>query len=294
MFLAISNNPVVSADTAPSCAPISKREPSASNGRSSQTGVLIVNADDWGRDVETTDRILECVRLGAVSSASAMVFMEDSERAAALARERGVDVGLHLNFTTPFSTPLAIGRLTEHHGRVSGFLLRNRLSQVVYHPRLASSFEYLVAAQVEEFRRAYGAEPDRIDGHHHMHLCANVLVGELMPAGTLVRRNFSFVPGEKSWMNRFYRKSVDRLLKRRHRLVDYLFSLAPVEPLDRLRRIVSLARHAVVELETHPANTDEYQILTSGKVFEQLADLQVAPGFAACVQKRATSSQSLL
>jgi chitin disaccharide deacetylase len=196
-----------------------------------------------------------------------MVFMEDSERAAALALERAVNVGLHLNFTTPFSSRAATGRLTEHHGRVSGFLLRNRLSQVVYHPRLASSFEYLVAAQVEEFRRIYGAAPDRVDGHHHMHLCANVLLGELLPAGTLVRRNVSFMPGEKGWINRLYRKLVDRLLKRRHRLVDYLFSLAPVEPPDRLRRIVSLAQHAIVELETHPANPDEYRFLTSGEAF---------------------------
>jgi hypothetical protein len=210
-----------------------------------------------------------------------MVFMEDSERAATLARERKVNVGLHLNFTTPFSTPVPIGRLAEHHARVSGFLLRNRLSQVVYHPRLANSFEYLVATQVGEFRRIYGAEPDRIDGHHHMHLCANVLLGELMPARTLVRRNFSFVPGEKSWVNRFYRKSVDRLLKRRHWLVDYLFSLTPVEPPDRLRRIVSLARHAVVELETHPVNPDEYRFLTSGEIFSKLGDLRPSSRFGA-------------
>src|SRR4029077_20103780 len=64
------------------------------------TGVLIINADDWGRSQETTDRIAECVAHGAVSSVSAMVFMEDSERSAVIARERGIDAGLHLNFTT--------------------------------------------------------------------------------------------------------------------------------------------------------------------------------------------------
>jgi hypothetical protein len=264
-----------------SCTPVSNRRSSALDGGSSPAGVLIVNADDWGRNAETTDRILECTRLSAVSSASAMVFMEDSERAATLAREQTVDVGLHLNFTTPFSAPLVAGRLGEHQARVSGFLLRNRLSQVLYHPGLASSFEYMVAAQVEEFRRIYGAEPDRIDGHHHMHLCANVLLGELMPAGTLVRRNFSFAPGEKSWLNRFYRKSVDRLLQRRHSLVDYLFSLMPVEPTDRLQRIVSMARHAVVELETHPVNPDEYRFLTSYEMFRKLEGLRPSSRFGA-------------
>ena len=60
-------------------------------GEAPHAGRLIVNADDWGRDPRTTGRILDCALRGAVSSVSAMVFMEDSERAATLARERGID-----------------------------------------------------------------------------------------------------------------------------------------------------------------------------------------------------------
>ncbi len=249
------------------------------DGKSSQSGVLVVNADDWGRDPSTTDRILECIQSRAVSSASGMVFMEDSERAAALACEHRVDVGLHLNFTTSLTASRATISIKKHHARVSSFLLRNRLSQVVFHPGLANSFKYLVETQIEEFHRIYGAEPDRIDGHHHMHLCANVLLAELMPAGTLVRRNFSFAPGEKGWINRYYRNSVDRRLKRRHRLVDHLFSLAPLEPSGRLQRIFSFAQYAVVELETHPVNPDEYRFLTSGEMLTKLTDMPVASGF---------------
>src|SRR5213594_3601887 len=75
----------------------------ACGGGAPSVGLLILNADDWGRDRGTTGRILDCALRGAVSSVSAMVFMEDSERAAAIARERGIDAGLHLNFTTSFS-----------------------------------------------------------------------------------------------------------------------------------------------------------------------------------------------
>jgi chitin disaccharide deacetylase len=292
--LSISNILGASADTASALDPASMGTSVGSSDRSSRAGVLIVNADDWGRDSATTDRILECVLRGAVSSASGMVFMEDSERAAALARERGVDVGLHLNFTARFSASGCSSRLAEHQQRLYHYLRPNRLAQVVFHPGLTGSFRYVVAAQLEEFRRLYGAEPDRLDGHHHMHLCANVLLAELMPAGTLVRRNFSFARGQKSWINRFYRQSVDKRLKRRYRLVDYLFSLAPVEPADRLQRIVSLARHAVVELETHPVNPEEYRFLTSGEIFQQLGDLQVAPGFAASVRMRTISCPTAL
>ena len=45
-------------------------------------GCLIINADDWGRDDRTTNRILEYFQRRVLSSASGMVFMEDSERAA--------------------------------------------------------------------------------------------------------------------------------------------------------------------------------------------------------------------
>jgi hypothetical protein len=251
--------------------------------------VVIVNADDWGRNADITDRSLDCVQREAVSSVSAMMFMEDSERAALLAREYGVDAGLHLNFTTPFTSRRCAFRLTEHQQKLSRFLRSHRYAPVIYHPGLAASFDYVVQAQLEEFERLYGAPPDRVDGHHHMHLCANVLFGELMPAGTLARRNLSFGPGEKSWMNRLYREWIDRRLKRRHRLVDYLFSLSPVKPVDRLQRICSLAKHAVVELETHPVNPDEYRFLASGEIFQLIPGLRVARNFVACAQETRSS-----
>jgi len=240
-------------------------------------GLLIVNADDWGRDAETTTRILDCARLRAVSAVSAMVFMKDSERAAMIARQQGIEAGLHLNLTTPFSAPGCPAPLLERQRTLARNLRRHRLAQVVFHPGLIYSFEYVIAAQLDEFRRLYGANPDRIDGHHHMHLCANVLLGRLLPPGTLVRRSFSFQPGEKSQWNRLYRRVVDGILARRHRLVDFFFSLAPLEPPSRLQGILSLARDFVVEVETHPANPEEYRFLTAGEIFRRAADTRLAP-----------------
>ena len=238
-------------------------------------GLLILNADDWGRDPLTTNRIFECSVRGAVSSVSAMVFMEDSERAGDLARQRGIDAGLHLNFTTQFSSSSCPAGLLEHQQQVARYLLRHRLAQVVFHPGLIRSFDYLVAAQLDEFRRIYGAAPERIDGHHHMHLCANVLLQRLLPPETIVRRNFSFERGEKSLWNRLYRRVVDRSLARRHRLVDFFFSLPPLEPPERLQRIYSLAHQFVVELETHPVNPGEYRYLSGGEMFRQIGDIRI-------------------
>lgn len=257
-------------------------------GGTQAAGLLIVNADDWGRDRLTTDLTLECVQAGAVSSVSAMIFMEDSERAAAIARERGIDAGVHLNFTTPFSGPGISHQLTDHQERIARYLLRNRLAQVMFHPGLVDSFKYVVAHQLDEFRRLYGVEPARIDGHHHMHLCANVVFAGLLPRRTIIRRNFSFARGEKSFGNRFYRRMIDRVAQRRHHLVDFLFSLAPLSETGRLRRMFSLSRDFVVELESHPVNVSEHRFLAGGEIFRHAGDIPIATAFASLVLSRTT------
>ena len=239
-------------------------------------GLLIINADDWGRDRPTTDSILECWLGGAISSVSAMVFMEDSERAAAVARERGVEAGLHLNFTEAFSGASLPPGLREHQQRVARHLLRHRFAQVVFHPGLVSSFKYVVASQLDEFGRLYGRAPARVDGHHHMHLCSNVLGQRLLPRETIVRRSFSFEPGEKSRANYIYRRAVDRVIARRHVLTDYFFSLPPMQVAGRLPKIFSLARDFAVEVETHPINADERRFLADGGLRSEIGDMPVA------------------
>ena len=59
---------------------------------------LIVNADDWGRNHATTTAIQECVAIGSVTSVSAMVYMQDAERAAAIARRERIDTGTDVRY----------------------------------------------------------------------------------------------------------------------------------------------------------------------------------------------------
>jgi hypothetical protein len=243
----------------------------------SGAGSLILNADDWGRDQENTDRTFECISRGSVSSVSAMMFMEDSQRAADIAREKGIDAGLHLNFTTGFSASRVPNQLSNHQERIAKHLKQHRFSTVLFHPGLISSFEYVVAMQREEFCRTYGTEPKRLDGHHHMHLCANVLLQKLLPAGTVVRRNFSFQPGEKGFYNRAYRKIVDRILAKRHRLTDFFFSLPPLSPPSRLERMFSLATRFTVEVETHPVGPEEYRFLMGEEFLSLRGNIRIAP-----------------
>ena len=241
-------------------------------------GAVIVNADDWGRNVPTTGRSLKCYLRGVVSSVSAMVYMEDSERAADLARQYGIDAGLHLNFTASFSARRCPHNLLEHQARLARFLRSHRVAPVLFHPGLARSFEYVVKAQQEEYERLFATAAKRVDGHHHMHLCANVIFQKLLPEGAIVRRNLTFRPGEKSCLNRLYRRWEDRRLVRRHRVADFFFDLKPLDQC-RMKGICELGARFNVEIETHPINDDEYSFLLNGKMEQCANNLAVARGY---------------
>jgi chitin disaccharide deacetylase len=255
------------------------RDPVTDGQGSTGRAGVIINADDWGRDKEVTDHSLDCVLQGVVSSVSAMVFMEDSERAAALAQHNNVDAGLHLNLTTAFTSSGCKSGLRNQQQRLMRFLRGSHLSPAIYHPGLASSFEYVVKAQLEEYERLYGMPAGRVDGHHHMHLCANIQFQQLLPAGTIARRNFSFSAREKGAINRIYRRWQDRRLARRHRLTDFFFALLPMDPPCRLEEIFALANRSSVEVETHPVNPEEYRFLIGGELLRRAGATRIARGY---------------
>ncbi len=237
--------------------------------------MLIINADDWGRSVAETDAALGCYQKGRVTSASAMMFMEDSERAAELAKENDLDVGLHLNFDEPFTGGNSPAELGEYHGRTVRYLMGNKYRQLVYNPFLRKEFTYSYEAQAAEFVRLLGRPPSHIDGHHHMHLCANILLSKIIPAGMKIRRNFSFWPGEKSLLNRTYRALVDRQLARRYQLTDYFFDLSRSIREKKLDRATALAKSNKVELMTHPIVWMESEYLMSNQFQAMLQRLEV-------------------
>jgi predicted glycoside hydrolase/deacetylase ChbG (UPF0249 family) len=222
--------------------------------------VLLVNADDLGWNVETTDRILACYRQRRLHSTSAMTFMKDSGRAAELALEAGIPVGLHLNLTQGFSGDVVSKILQDNHHRVAAYLKARKFNQIVYNPFMTSALDYLFRAQWDEFCRLYGKEPARLDGHLHMHLCMNMLVFLRNLRGLKVRRNFTFVPGEKNPINRLYRYLVDVWLSRRFEITDYFVSIKPMDS-KRLIKFISLSRQKNVEIMAHPGVESEYLYL---------------------------------
>ncbi len=239
---------------------------------------LIINADDWGRDRLTTDRILDCALRGSISSTSAMVFMEDSERGAELAMQQGVDTGVHLNMTTDFSAPGCSSVLKEHQQRLGRFLLSHMRARMVYRPDLAKSFDYVVRAQFDEYERIYGIPPHHVDGHHHMHLCENILLQGLIPRELFVRRGFTFFADEKGPVVRAFRQMQYRRLVKRFQVSDHFFDILPLAQ-SHFDRIFPLCATSNVECECHPALDPEYKFLMEGGLERALNGITVARGY---------------
>ena len=86
------------------------------------TGLLIVNADDWGADAAGTERIERAFAAGAITSTTAMVHMSGSAAGAGLAAERGRPTGLHLNLTEPFDGPGVPPAVRERQRRACALL----------------------------------------------------------------------------------------------------------------------------------------------------------------------------
>jgi hypothetical protein len=202
-----------------------------------------------------------------------MVFMEDSERAAELAKDEGVEIGLHINFSQRFTGRAKDRSLLRHHDRVVRFLTINKYALLLYHPGLRRDFLYVYDAQMEEFQRLYGRAPFHFDGHQHMHLCTNMLLSNLIPRGAIVRRNFSFRLGEKDIVSTLYRGIVDMWLANRYRLTDYFFALSAHIGFGRLNRIGTLARGANVELMTHLIKPNEFASLMIDDSFVAISEV---------------------
>lgn len=240
--------------------------------------MIIITADDYGKTRHATDSILKCFLSKRITSASAMVFMEDSERAASVSQNSDLEVGLHLNFTLPYSTCNIPQNLRNHQNRVVSYLTKYKLAQVIYNPFLTDSFNLLFLAQQEEFVRLYGKLPAFINGHHHMHLCANVLASNIIPKSTRVRRTFTFDPGEKNPFNLLYRYILDTWVSMRFLTTDSFFSIAPIKNHERLRQIINRSAKETVEIVVHPEDIEKIEFLLSDQ-YKSLIDSVHTGGF---------------
>lgn len=155
---------------------------------------LIVCADDYGLAAGVSAAIVELIAAGRLSATSCMTPLPDWRRSAgalrAVVARHPADVGLHLTLTDHVALTGAPG--LAHAGRLPALdrLLPRALMRTL--PRAAIRDE--LRAQLDAFEDDWGAPPDYVDGHQHVHVLPGireVLVEELLrrypSGGTWVR-----------------------------------------------------------------------------------------------------------
>jgi hypothetical protein len=237
------------------------------------SGLLVVNADDWGGSEATTDAILRTFEAGRVTSTTGLVYMPDSDRAAEIARRAKLPVGLHLNLTQPFSDPATPATVRERQHRVAERLAGSGpdghpgaapLRKWLYDPRIRIEVDLAIADQLERFRALYGQMPTHFDGHNYVDVCPNVFLSRSIPRGSKMRNSLGRFPLERSPMA-LLRAMRQVLRSSRFTSTRYVLHIAALDlpahgPLDPKLR---LADEGAVEVISHPDDEREHAILMS-------------------------------
>lgn len=239
----------------------------------STTPLLIVNADDFGWNRTATDRTIECFDSGRITSATVLVYMEDSDRAASLARRHGLPVGLHLNLTDPLTATDVPAEVRDRHRRAcslfGGGNLRKR--SWTWSPRIRRLVEDVVRDQLDRFRELFGTEPTHVDGHNHVQVCPDVIRARPL-CGFKVRNALWSFPSTRTVMG-VARALRRELTARRLLTTRYFFDIAELHragPETTAER-VGLSSTASVEVMCHPGFDHELEALRSNSWAQAIA-----------------------
>lgn len=228
--------------------------------------MLVVNADDLGHDRATSDAILAAFARGAITSATAMVLMEDSERGFGLASEAELPIGLHLNLMEPYSgNALDPADRAEQAWAVERFQA-SFAGRWAPSPRLMRVARRCVRQQLAEFERLRGAPPTHVDGHQHGHLSTPALWELSRAEAPAIRSSFTFRKGEKPPHKLALRSVLNRGIASRFPTTDRFHSIRDLHPAfggHGIEAVIAEARELDVEVMCHPGLADEYEVLTS-------------------------------
>src|SRR5574337_1236010 len=126
---------------------------------------LVLCADDFALDAGVSDGIVGLARQGRLSATSVMTLSPRwPQDAKPLAELRGrIDVGLHLDWTSPFA------RAAGH-----GLPLAAAMRRALLGGFDRAAARAVIARQLDRFEAAWQAPPDHVDGHQHVQQFAGI------------------------------------------------------------------------------------------------------------------------
>lgn len=155
--------------------------------------LIILNADDLGLSPAVNAGILRLAQLRRVTATSYMVGGNIDKITLNELKNCGTDIGLHLDFTGIFTSPLT--RPLKH------LLLGSYTHQLD-----KKTLEKAIHQQFDEFETTIGITPVFVDGHQHIHqfpMIRQVLLETLTQRyqGKVMTRNTQpILPDKKAWI----------------------------------------------------------------------------------------------
>ena len=121
---------------------------------------LIVCADDFAQSAPVSEAILHLIRQGRLTATSVMALSprwpQDAEALQHLSTQ--ADVGLHLDWTSPFAK-------AHGHGTTLAHVMWRSATLGWPQSLLQDTIEH----QLDAFERHWHRAPDHVDGHQHVH-----------------------------------------------------------------------------------------------------------------------------
>ncbi|MCX7872294.1 MAG: hopanoid biosynthesis-associated protein HpnK [Verrucomicrobiae bacterium] len=139
--------------------------------KSTKTKLLIVNADDFGKDNDVNEAVLEAHKNGILTTASLMVNEDGATKALIIAKEnKTLGVGLHLSllFDKPALNKTQIPDLVGNDGKFHNSPVKTGFN-CYFKKRLRRQLELEISAQVKKFQNT-GLPLDHLNGHLHFHM----------------------------------------------------------------------------------------------------------------------------
>ncbi len=254
---------------------------------------LLITADDFGKDSQTNRAIVIAKEEGVLTSASIMIVGKEWKQAIEMAKQKDIDVGLHISITEGSS--IALNKKIRFSPAILGLLAQ-------FQKKTISWIKEEISLQFRRFANT-GINFSHVDSHHHIHIHPKLLdiiikkcqeysiksirfpfepwtLSSRISKGHPIRNIFyrwTFYPLSKIFMKKVHLSNIKHpdgvfgLYKTGEITEDWLLIL-----LDRLQYI-----QGVFEIYLHPVDMKnspgfkELKALTSHRVAEKIKDLGI-------------------
>ena len=221
--------------------------------------MLIINADDFGKDALTNRAIISAFENGLCSSATIVPGASGFEEACRLAHERKLidRIGAHLALDENYPLTEKIKnhpRLCGKNGRLClGGLSAFDRSLLMLGTSEKAALAEEIRAQIRKCR-AHGIPLTHIDSHHHIHTAwavASIVIRIAKEEGIHFIRLARNLGPDSNALKKIYKHIFNRRLKMLHMAAtDYFCSIDDIPEVKRRAGISSIVRSC--EIMVHP------------------------------------------